>query len=183
MPSYLKLFTALYSNKIEYLVAGGMAVNFHQVNRATYDLDLILHLTTENISKFIKIVSRLGFKPRLPVDAKDLANTKIRQSWINEKNMTVFSFFHEKNPFETIDVFVNEPKPFNKLQKKSLDIKIDKIKIYVLGIDDLIELKKISARDKDLYDITQLEKIKKEKKNLKSNFTEHPRLNPSQTLQ
>lgn len=42
MVAYKDLFVALEKHKIEYLVAGGFAVNFHQVNRATADLDLIL---------------------------------------------------------------------------------------------------------------------------------------------
>ena len=44
MISYKKLFVELYENKIKYLVAGDLAVNLHQVQRATVDLDLIVHL-------------------------------------------------------------------------------------------------------------------------------------------
>lgn len=53
MVPYQKLFKLLAQHKIQYLVADGFAVNFHQVQRATVDLDLILHLETKNILAFV----------------------------------------------------------------------------------------------------------------------------------
>jgi hypothetical protein len=44
MTPYKKLFLNLFEHNIRYLVAGGFAVNLHQVQRATVDIDLILDL-------------------------------------------------------------------------------------------------------------------------------------------
>jgi hypothetical protein len=106
MALYQELFVALSENKISYLVAGGFAVNFHQVQRATADLDLIVHLEIKNVEKFISLMKQIGYQARLPVEAMDFANPEIRQKWIEEKNMLVFSFYNPKLKFETIDVFV-----------------------------------------------------------------------------
>lgn len=161
MIPYRKLFEALFKNKIRYLVAGGVAVNLHQVNRATVDLDLIVHLESENAKHFVKVMLALGYKPKLPVNAEDFAKKEIRKKWIGEKNMMVFSFVHPKNPFEMIDVFVDEPRPFNELEKNKVEVKAFDVTIPVMGLDDLIAMKREAGRETDLFDVQQLEKIKK----------------------
>ncbi len=158
MVSYQSLFIGLAQHKIQYLVAGGFAVNFHQVQRATMDLDLIVFLEENNVKKFILFVESLGFKPRLPVNPADIADPKKRESWIQEKGMVVFSFYHPENPFETIDMFVQEPKPFAELYQNRFVVKAFGAEIPVLGLKDLIEIKRAAGRDKDLFDISQLEK-------------------------
>lgn len=160
MVPYQKLFIELSQKKIEYLVAGGFAVNFHQVQRATVDLDLIIHLEESNILAFIKIMNDLNFKPRLPLNAEDLANEQMRTKWITEKGLMVFSFIQAHNPFEVIDIFVQEPKPFNELFERRMTVSAFGAIINVIGKNDLIEMKKLAARDKDLFDIQQLEKKK-----------------------
>lgn len=54
MIGFQRIFQALADGKIEYLVAGGVAVNLHGVERSTADLDLIVHLAEENLLKFIE---------------------------------------------------------------------------------------------------------------------------------
>ena len=155
---YKDVFIALAKNQIRYLVVGGFAVNFHQVQRATMDLDLMVHLENENVSRFISVLGQLGFKPRAPVPAIDFANVEIRKKWIQEKGMMVFSFFHPQNQFEIIDVFVDEPKPFDELFTRRTSIRTYGIEIPVIGVEDLKDLKRAAGRDKDLFDLSQLEK-------------------------
>ncbi|HLG18482.1 MAG TPA: hypothetical protein VI895_01535 [Bdellovibrionota bacterium] len=134
-------------------------MNFHQVQRATVDLDLIVHLERKNVLAFVEMVSHLGFKPRLPVDAKDFADAHKRKEWIEEKGMMVFSFIHPGNPFEVIDVFSQEPKPFQELAGRQLLVDAFGIKIRVIGKMDLIEMKDRAGRDKDLFDAAELRKL------------------------
>lgn len=162
MIPYRKLFEALFKNKIRYLVAGGVAVNLHQVNRATVDLDLIVHLESANVKQFVKMMLALGYKPKLPVKAEDFAKKEIRKKWGEEKNMMVFSFIHPQNPFEIIDVFVEEPRPFDELERNKVEVKAFDVTIPVIGLEDLIDMKKKAGRETDLFDVQQLEKIKKD---------------------
>lgn len=160
MVPYKDLFIQLEKSGIQYLVAGGFAVNFHQVQRATVDLDLIVHLEKSNILNFIALMKTLGFEPKIPVKTEQLADPAIRKQWITEKGLMVFSFFHPKNSYETVDVFVDEPKPFLELYSRKLSVKAFGSIITVLGKNDLIEMKKSAGRDRDLYDVSQLEKTK-----------------------
>jgi len=47
------IFKELNRIGIDYLVVGGLAVNFHGVPRMTYDIDLMVLLEPENILKFV----------------------------------------------------------------------------------------------------------------------------------
>ncbi|OGQ07798.1 MAG: hypothetical protein A3G32_03395 [Deltaproteobacteria bacterium RIFCSPLOWO2_12_FULL_40_28] len=162
MVPYIKIFKKLNKAKIRYLVAGGVAVNLHQINRGTVDLDLIVHLEQKNTLGFVKVMSQLGLVPKVPVDPKEFANEISREKWIKEKGMIVFSFLNPDNPLELVDIFVREPMPFQKLYKGRKNVKAFNIIIPVLGILDLIKLKEAAGRDKDLFDIKILKKMIKE---------------------
>lgn len=158
MIPYKAVFEGLAKHEIRYLVAGGFAVNFHQVQRATVDLDLILQIEKNNILKFLALMKELGFKPRAPVRAEDFADETMRKEWIQKKGMMVFSFVHIQNPYEIIDLFSEEPYPFSELWNHRLDVSAFGLSIPVVGKADLIKLKKLSNREKDRFDIEQLEK-------------------------
>lgn len=158
MVPYKTVFEGLDRYGIHYLVAGGFAVNFHQVQRATVDLDLVIQIERENILKCMALMKDLGYVPRQPVRPEDFANPAIRREWIEAKGMMVFSFIHPKNPFEIIDLFSEEPLPFNELWDGRLEVVAFGIKIPVIGKQHLIELKKRAGREKDRFDIEQLKK-------------------------
>ncbi|HSA59428.1 MAG TPA: hypothetical protein VLJ37_07050 [bacterium] len=158
MLPYVRIFQALREAGVRYLVAGGVAVNLHQVVRATVDLDLILHLEEKNILKFVRVMKDLGYTPRVPVAAEDLADPKKRRQWIEEKNMMVFSFIRPDNPMEIVDVFVKEPMRFASLDKRRADVEAFGLKIPVVGVADLIRIKRKAGRERDLYDISLLSK-------------------------
>ena len=147
MVPYRKIFQELEKRKIRYLVAGGFAVNFHKVQRATVDLDLIIHLQPKNILALVAMMTALGYKPRLPIDPREFADMKKRSSWIEDKGMLVFSFLNPTNPFELIDIFTKEPKPFDSLWRRRLDIAVFGIKIR-------------AGREKDIFDAKELKKQK-----------------------
>jgi hypothetical protein len=44
MPGFIALFDALNKNHVQYLVAGGVAVNLYGIERATADIDLVVYL-------------------------------------------------------------------------------------------------------------------------------------------
>jgi len=152
---------------VRYLVAGGIAVVLHGVVRFTADLDLFVELSTENWTRFIKAIKKMGYKPKLPVKMEDFPDLKKRKKWIERKGMKVFSFYHSKRHLELIDIFVKEYINFDAAYKRRKVVRAKNINIPIVCIRDLKKLKKISGRAQDLADIgslKELEKIEKEKK-------------------
>ena len=50
---YKAIFKELNTEKINYVVVGGLAVNFHGIPRMTYDIDLLIQLEPKNILRII----------------------------------------------------------------------------------------------------------------------------------
>lgn len=94
----------------------------------------------------------------------DFADKSKREQWINDKGMQVFSMYKPENPLLTIDLFVKQPIPYNELYDRSVDMELDGVEVRVCSIDDLIAMKKLASRPKDLADIEKLTKIKEYEK-------------------
>lgn len=156
---FIELLKSIEKAKIRYLVVGGIAVNLHGIERPTKDIDLVVYLEKNNLIKFLKLMTTLGFCPKVPVLPTDFADPKKRADWIKNKNMIVFSFYHKKDVMKVIDVFVKHPLPFEPMYKRRRSIPIGKIKIPVIGIDDLIKLKKKANRLQDQADIRALREV------------------------
>jgi len=163
-PSYQQVLAALSKGKVRFLVAGGIAMNIHGLSRSTMDLDLIIFLQRENILKFAKIMKKLGYKPKVPVDAEDFADENLRKQWIEEKNMVVFSFYHAKNLLDIIDVFVYHPRPFEEMYKERKSTDLLGQRIHAAGLQDMLFMKRKAQRPKDEFDIRFLEAIIRKKK-------------------
>jgi len=74
--------------------------------------------------------------------------------------MTVFSMFHPEQPGLSIDLFAQHPIPFDELWERSQVFDVDGTGIRVCSLDDLIMLKQLAGRNKDMDDIEKLLKIK-----------------------
>jgi len=158
MVPYQTIFEELEKRAIRYLIVGGFAVNLHQVQRATVDLDLMIQLERDNILKFLELMSDLKFEPRAPVPASDLAIELKRDEWIKTKGMLVFTFCNAGNPMEQIDVFTKEEIPFPELWERRKEVVVFGINLKVIGKADLITLKNAAGRERDKLDVHELSK-------------------------
>ena len=164
MSIYLPLFKALNQAKVEYVVVGGLATILHGYPRFTADIDLVVNLEQAEAEKAITLITSIGLQARLPVDPMDFTVESIRESWIEKKNMLVFTFYDPKNPILIVDVFVREPIPFSELSMKADMIDMGGEIVPVCNINHLITMKQKAGRDKDLRDIKYLRAILDEHK-------------------
>lgn len=159
--NYEKVFKALNKAKVQYVVAGGVAVVLHGFMRLTNDLDLIVFLQEENLGRFFDALKSTGFMPKVPVTKEQFQDQKQRSIWKKDKGMIVFSFVQSDPPFEMIDMFVDEPIKFDEIYKLHEKVNLKGVVVPVIAIDHLIRLKQKASRPKDLDDIVQLKHIKK----------------------
>jgi len=159
MQLFRKLFSALNNESVKYMVAGGIAVNLYGIERATADIDFIIDLDKENVSKFVRVAKKLGLRPKIPVPLDDFAVTEKRKEWIDQKGMTVFTVYDVENPFFLIDIFVETPFDFDTVFEKREKMEFEDTVISVVPIMELIAMKEKSARPQDKADIFYLKKI------------------------
>jgi len=154
----LGIFRAFNDNKIKYIVVGGLAVNLHGIPRTTYDIDLLVEMSDENLKKYLCMLKSWGFKPKAPVNMKDCLKEENRKNWIKEKNMKAINFYNDKWAISEIDMLIDAPIDYSRAKAGAVNIKAEKVAIPVISIQDLIKMKKISKREQDLSDITHLKK-------------------------
>jgi predicted nucleotidyltransferase len=158
---YIEVFKKLNEKKIRYLIIGGVAVNLYGFPRLTFDLDLMLDLNDfKSVSGFVDSMNELGFKPVIPVKIEDFIDPENRRTWSQEKNMKVFSLYNPLKEIERVDVLVENYVNFNEAYDRRKNIDAEGITLPLLSIDDLINIKKIANRKRDIIDIEALEKIK-----------------------
>ena len=156
---YISIFKELNKQKIDYLVVGGLAVNFHGIPRMTYDIDLMILLDPLNIRRIVLKLLDWGYRPGVPVNPEDLADEVIRTSWIEEKGMRALNFYHESQPIGAIDIIIDLPISYDQLRERAIVIELQGEKIPVVSINDLIRLKRKAGRKQDLSDVEHLKKI------------------------
>jgi predicted nucleotidyltransferase len=164
MALFEPLFKALNDAGVRYVVVGGLAVVLHGHARLTVDVDLVVDLDEDQARKAIDALTRMGLRPRAPVNPSDFADPSIRESWIRDRGMQVFSLFDPANPMRVVDLFVEHPVPFRELWSRSEAFELQQTTVRVASIPDLIHLKRMAGRPLDLADIEQLESILEAKK-------------------
>lgn len=156
---YQTIFKQLNQLKIDYLVVGGLAVNFHGIPRMTYDIDLMILLEPKNILKLVSKLTKWGYRPKVPVDPRDLADEAKRSSWIQDKGMKALNFFSETLPVGEIDLVIDSPIPYDELKARAITVELQEEKIPTISIHDLIELKLQTGRKQDLADVEHLKML------------------------
>ena len=147
------LFRSLNETGVRYVVVGGVATVLHGHARLTADVDLIVDLEPSRARRLVAKLSELGFVPRAPVDSLDFADPSIRQRWIDEKGMQVFSMIDRSNPMRVVDLFVNHPIDFETLWARARIIDLETTTVRIASIPDLIRLKRLAGRPQDVEDI------------------------------
>lgn len=151
---------ALNTARVRYLVVGGVAVVLHGYLRTTGDLDLVVQLEPDNLGRALDALEQAGFRPRPPVPLHAFAEPDTRRSWIEAKNLQVFSLWHPELTGFEVDLFVTEPFDFDAAWDRRIDVPLDRTYAPVVCLDDLLALKRSSGRARDVEDVAALEALR-----------------------
>ena len=151
---------ALNRAQVRYLVVGGVAVVLHGYLRTTADLDLVIHLAPDNVLMAVNALTTLQYRPRAPVPFEAFTQREVRESWLREKGLTVFSLWSPACATLEIDLFVSEPFDFEAVYARALRVPLEKSEATVVALDDLIAMKRQVGRPRDQEDVAALEALK-----------------------
>jgi predicted nucleotidyltransferase len=144
---YEELFKFLNRHKVKYCIIGAYAVAFYIKPRYTKDIDLLIEASVENSERIVKALDDFGFKS-LKLSSKDFrAKGKIIQLGYEPLRVDFLTSvqgcsFKEAWENREIGDYGAE-------------------RIYFIGLDDLIKIKKRSNRLQDKIDLELLLKAKK----------------------
>ncbi len=144
-----RIFAVLAEHKVDYVVVGGVAVQVYGHVRMTNDLDLIPAPDRANLARLAEALHELKAHVLNPGSEK----MKISASMLPRATLWQFS-----TELGDIDLLHDAPgaAPFDELRSRSLLIELGANAIPIAGRDDLISMKRASARPIDLEDIAAL---------------------------
>jgi predicted nucleotidyltransferase len=139
----LTLGKLLAASGIAWAFAGGIAVGIHGYIRATEDVDIVID--PQCLDKLDRVLKENDY-----IIGKDPIPFKDGFSVHRRVKIAGSDYF-------VLDVMIPPP-GFNSLLDNRVEGRIDGFPVYVVSRQDLIEMKKLAGRSKDLADIAELEK-------------------------
>jgi hypothetical protein len=126
------------------MVIGGYAVNFHGHHRNTKDIDVWIETGAENAAKVSEALQQFGFNRRA-----------VPASRFRDRGV-VHSFGRE--PFRVGILGNPSGVEFDACHSRRVEADLDGLRVPFISIADLQENKRASARDRDLLDVSELER-------------------------
>ncbi len=143
----------LIKQKVQFIVIGGYAVNFHGFRRPTGDIDLWLKPENgENKTHLIEALRNLGITEPVLQKLSDLDFEKAQV------------FRDGEEPFRVDFLTKVSGVKFDEAWQEKQSIELDGLNINFLHIKHLIATKITTGRNQDKIDIEELQKIQKHKK-------------------
>jgi hypothetical protein len=157
----IEILCALSDHQVDYVVAGGVAMVLHGVERMTLDLDVALSLEPGNLRRFLNVMTNLRLVPRAPVRAEIILDPNSVAALIREKNALVFTFWSPQEPYRQIDLFLTRENNFDDLASDAYLLSIRGRTVRVASRPKLIQMKSRvrPIREKDINDIRALTEL------------------------
>jgi hypothetical protein len=144
--------SALNKVEIPYAIVGGYAVALHGAVRGTVDVDVVIQWSLKNLRDIESAFKQMGLVSLIPINAEALFH--FREEYIQNRNLIAWNFYDPSNPLNQVDIIINYD--LNN-EKNTKMIKTSLGAIRILGLNDLIKMKKASGRPQDLEDVKALE--------------------------
>jgi hypothetical protein len=147
-----RILDALAQHAVEYVIVGGLAVQTHGHVRTTVDIDIYPSPDPANLARLAGALNALDAQilnpgsEGLPIDAATLPRATL---------------WHFATRHGAIDVLLDAlgAPPYGQLRARALEIELGDLKLAVAGRDDLISMKRASARRVDLEDLAVLTEL------------------------
>lgn len=155
MNPYRDILKGLVDAGVEFIIGGGVACVLHGVERVTMDVDLAVHMQPTNLECFIKVMTRLGLKPRVPINPLSLLDPTFVSFLIKEKHAIVFSFLDPDYPIRHVDIFLTADLTYESLFPDSDVIDLNGFQVRIINRPRLLAIKRAihPLRVKDTLDI------------------------------
>ena len=141
-----KILNDLNRAGVRYVLIGGIALIRHGVVRATRDVDVILAPEPENLENLRTLIA-------------NWRATRPDGSPLPEDAVTSGRTIHLSTPHGELDVLVEllPPLSFTELAGRAESRRVDGVEAMICSLADLVALKRIAGRERDLVDLHDLE--------------------------
>jgi Nucleotidyl transferase AbiEii toxin, Type IV TA system len=145
------LLRRLHDGGVDFVVIGGVAVIMQGASRFTKDLDICYSTDKENLDRLGSVLISLGARlrgveedvPFIP-DGRTLRHTQILTLTTPDGNLDLL-VRPDGSPSYTV------------LRARASRVDLDGVVVSIASVDDMIAMKRASARPQDLVDLESLE--------------------------
>lgn len=141
---FQEFLLALNKSQVKYVLVGGYSVIYHGFPRTTGDLDIFVEVNNDNYKR-LKNAFELFKMPVFDMT---------EQNFLNNKNMTVFSFGRAPVSIEILKEISGLS--FSEVYAKAVNATFENIPLKIINLKDLKTNKKASGRAKDINDLENL---------------------------
>jgi hypothetical protein len=144
----LDFVSIFHDLKIPYAVMGGMAIRAYSIPRATWDVDVTIAIEREELPQLFEAVERAGYS----------VPEAYRGGWVDRvADMPVVKFrIYLDGGGIDVDVFIAEEEFQRELLRRRRLTETDIGPLYLVTPEDLVLLKLVAARPRDLIDVADL---------------------------
>ncbi len=146
MTGFGRILSDLNRAGVRYVLIGGIALIRHGVVRMTRDIDVVLEPGTDNIERLRALIA-------------DWGATRPDGSPIPAATIDTGRSIHLATPHGQIDLLAEQASPltFAELIARADVRQVDGVKAPICSLADLVALKRIAGRERDLADLSELE--------------------------
>lgn len=154
------ILEALVDGNVEFLIIGGVAVGFHGYIRATKDVDIVPAPELDNLERLASVLESLDAKldgaedfdsEELP-DPLDPETLALGGNWVLQTQLGLFDVLQ----------WIGGEALWEKLSPAAVEEEIGKLRVKVVGYKDLVALKELAGRGRDLEDLKNLREARGE---------------------
>jgi hypothetical protein len=144
-----RILRELADHAVEYVIVGGLAVQTHGHVRTTIDIDVLPSPERSNLARLADALNVMHAR---------VLNPGSEGARVDVNMLPRATLWQFATPHGAIDVLNDAPgaPPYEELRRRALDIRLGDMNIAIVGRDDLINMKRASARPVDLDDIAAL---------------------------
>lgn len=132
--------------QLEYVIMGGIAVRVHGIPRPTYDVDFQMSIDESSLHRFFDQAEARSYE----------INSIYRTGWRDEVGampLVKMQTFLAEGQSVDVDIFISETAFQNSLMRRRLSIEFEGRRLFFVTPEDLILLKLIANRPRDLGDV------------------------------
>lgn len=142
-PDFKDFLKLLNEHKVQYLLIGGYAVNYHGYVRATADMDIWIKRSPGNAQKTVKVLNEFGFDTKKVNVELFLDKQQVIRMGVPPVRIEVLTSISGVN--------------FEDCYKNKIEDVWDNIGVHIINLQKLKKNKRASGRLKDLTDLEHLE--------------------------
>lgn len=157
---YADVIQAVELSGCPYLIIGGVAVVLHGSNRFTPDVNILLDFTSSHFGQALALLENLGLRYAGQGAIPDVRDPAVREK-LCAAGEILLRFEDLSMPNFSVDILLAAVGDFEEMYARRSDFPLGSSRVSVLGLEDLLRMKRELHRMQDQVDVMQLEFLQK----------------------